>query len=121
MDTAEVISWTGYLTRGRQYYMISTTEIKGRRRTMSFIQEAICRRCGYRWTPKTEHPRRCPACKRADWGVGQYDTNNTHRGLIQVVLLFDRELWGEFKAEAARAHISVCRYAELALHQFIKS
>jgi excisionase family DNA binding protein len=26
-----------------------------------------CQRCGHEWTPKTDKPLSCPACKRYDW------------------------------------------------------
>jgi predicted Zn-ribbon and HTH transcriptional regulator len=26
-----------------------------------------CRICGYTWTPRIDHPRSCPSCKRHDW------------------------------------------------------
>ena len=29
--------------------------------------EAVCRRCGYRWFPSVEHPRRCTSCKSPYW------------------------------------------------------
>ena len=27
----------------------------------------VCRKCGYEWTKRVAHPRKCPACLRRDW------------------------------------------------------
>lgn len=27
----------------------------------------LCLRCGNRWTPRKEHPRKCPGCQNPNW------------------------------------------------------
>ncbi len=31
------------------------------------MQTYTCKRCGWTWTPRAEHPRYCPACKSPKW------------------------------------------------------
>jgi predicted Zn-ribbon and HTH transcriptional regulator len=31
------------------------------------LPNAECKKCGYSWTPREEHPRECPNCHRRQW------------------------------------------------------
>ncbi len=31
------------------------------------IRELKCKRCGHKWTPRTDDVRQCPRCKSAYW------------------------------------------------------
>lgn len=33
------------------------------------VRVCVCLRCGYRWQPRTDHPKRCPKCIAYDWDV----------------------------------------------------
>lgn len=41
------------------------------------MNELTCKRCGYRWVPRTVEPKECPSCKTRFWGT---EVRHTTRG-----------------------------------------